>query len=53
MNKLILFILVNILQGIMLLVRYYNNIPQDIKDAFKIYADKTMKEVDKHIEKFR
>lgn len=53
MNKLFLFILVNILQGIMLLVRYYNNIPQELKDSFKEYSDKTMKAVDNNIANFR
>ena len=53
MIKLFLFVLVNILHGIMLLVRYYNNIPQDLKDSFKKYSDTTMKEIDKQLEKFR
>ena len=52
MNKLILFILINILQGVMLLVRYYNNIPQELKDGYKNYSDKTIKIVNKEIEKF-
>lgn len=37
MNKLILHILINILEGMVLLVRYYNNIPQDLKDGYKKY----------------
>ena len=52
MNKLILHILINILEGMVLLVKYYNNIPQDLKDGYKKYSDKTIEIINKNIEKF-
>lgn len=52
MNKLILYILINILEGIILLVRYYNNIPQELKDGYKKYSNKTLNIVNKEIDKF-
>lgn len=52
MNKLILYILINILEGIVLLVKYYNNIPQDLKDGYKRYSDKTIEIINKNIDKF-
>lgn len=52
MNKLILYVLINILEGIILLVKYYNNIPQELKDGYKKYSDKTLNIVNNNTEKF-
>ena len=52
MNKLILYILINILEGIILLINYHNKIPQELKDGYKKYSDNTIKIINKNINKF-